>query len=50
MTTPPNEPMSELSPEELFDKQELRTYLDGLRDALNMTKPQLRKAIKILEE
>lgn len=36
--------------EELLAKQELDTYLQGLIDALEMTKPQIRKAIKIITE
>ena len=36
--------------DELLARYELSTYLDGLRDALEMTKPQIKKAIKIIEE
>lgn len=39
-----------MTKEDLLANQEVGTYLDGLRDALEMTKPQLRKAIKIIEE
>lgn len=36
--------------DELLAKHELGTYLDGLYDALNMSKPQIKKAIKIIVE
>lgn len=36
--------------ETLLTNQELGTYLEGLMDALEMTKPQIRKAIKIIQE
>lgn len=36
--------------DELLAKEELATYLDGLRDALYMTKPQIKRAIKIIVE
>lgn len=36
--------------QELIDKHELGTYLDGLRDALSMNKNEIRKAIKVIEE
>jgi hypothetical protein len=36
--------------EYLLAKAELSTYLDGLCDALNMTKPEIRKAINFLAE
>ena len=39
-----------MSENELLDKHEMGTYLDGLRDALEMTKPEIRRAIKIIEE
>jgi len=35
---------------ELLAKQEMRTYLDGLTDALDMTKPQIKKAILTIIE
>lgn len=34
----------------LMAKQELSTYLGGLKDALNMTKPEIKKAISIIVE
>lgn len=39
-----------LSKDELVAKYELGTYFEGLCDALEMSKAELRKAIKILEE
>lgn len=36
--------------DDLLAKYELNTYLDGLRDALYMTKLQIKRAIKIIEE
>jgi hypothetical protein len=36
--------------EELLARYELSTYLDGLRDALELTKAEIKKAIKIIEE
>lgn len=36
--------------EELLANHELGTYLDGLRDALGMTKSQIKRAIDIIEE
>jgi hypothetical protein len=39
-----------MSEDELLAKYELGTYLDGLRDSLEMTKSEIRKAIKIIEE
>lgn len=35
---------------DLLAKAELSTYLDGLADALSMTKPEIRQAIKIIIE
>lgn len=35
---------------ELLAKYELGTYLDGLKDALDMTKAEIRQAIKIILE
>lgn len=34
---------------ELDASQEVSTYLEGLRDALSMTKPQLKASINYLE-
>lgn len=39
-----------ISKEELLVKEELGTYLEGLVDALQMTKAEIRKAIKIIIE
>jgi hypothetical protein len=36
--------------EELLARYELGTYLDGLRDALKSTKPEIKRAIKIIVE
>lgn len=35
---------------ELLARYELSTYLDGLRDALNMSETEIKKAIKTIEE
>lgn len=35
--------------QDLLAKAELGTYFQGLCDALDMTKPQLKKAIKIIQ-
>ena len=40
----------QMDKEELLAKEELSTYLDGLKDALEMSKPELRKVIKFLME
>jgi len=37
------------STEELIANHEHGTYLDGLRDALEMTKAEIRKAIEIIQ-
>ena len=39
-----------MTKEEILANQELSTYYDGLADALNMTKAEIRKAMKIIEE
>lgn len=39
-----------LDKEELLAKYELGTYLNGLQDALYMTKPEIRRAIKTIIE
>lgn len=39
-----------MTKEYILAAAELGTYLDGLKDALKMTKPEIRKAIKIIQE
>lgn len=36
--------------QQLLDKHEFGTYLDGLYDALTMSKAEIRQAIKIITE
>jgi hypothetical protein len=36
--------------QDLLNRQELGTYLDGLKDALNMSKSEIRKTIKIIQD
>lgn len=34
--------------QEILDNHEMGTYLDGLRDALKMSKAEIKRAIKII--